>query len=254
MKKILISVLIVAAVCGLGAQGYFVGNFIKQEPRLEIIVGDPAQVNQVKDALKIYAPRVEGETVAIQGENLPVLLEQEVQDILKREEIENFKISDNTQSVRLAKQSVGICVFVIELIALVLIASYVIRSARRCGSKYKEQLAEKYPKDILSSNLEFFLATFISWAILLMVAVFLAARIVAFDIYIPSQCLPPEYILDFGFYAELFAKETVPALTEYAKASQTALAVIYTLCAANSALFIAISAVVCRKTASKSVQ
>ncbi|NCB05125.1 MAG: hypothetical protein EOM69_06335 [Clostridia bacterium] len=231
MKKRLIWGLIFACLAAglLVWQGSVIEDFLQHSPRLEIILA-PADVPAARACLENYAPEdaPHGLTVTTTDGPAAVFWAQETGTLLRRQGIEDFSINDRTQAQRLAAQSLSLSLFALQTLTFVGIMRVLWCGARRLLAFWRTQLVTLYPKQIVAANAERLLLLGITGTVLVIIAGLLLRQMIAFMPCVPAQYLPPEYILDFGFYAEGLPTVS-PSSSEYELLCRTVLPKLYSL-------------------------
>ncbi len=239
MKGKRVSVVFIAAAFCLLFHCTVLWNFSKHQPRLEILFNE-AVPQAASMALKAYHPQEEGTMLVIKGDGKRTFLAKEIADILHQHGIEQCAVNDRTQALRIAKQSMGIYAFALEIIVFIWLLNWLLKDCKKQRALYKAALVDAYPRDIFSSNLDRFLLTAIKWVIVLAVLTILAIQLLDFEFYVPAQFVPPNYILDFKYYLSLH----IPAIshTAYEYLCARSLPLLYKLCFLNIgfALWIAV--------------
>lgn|GEM_PF-5140791 len=123
--------------------------------------------------------------------------------IILEEEQEEIKIADFTESNRnLSKYYYGF-IFLFEVVALIFITVYLIKSIKLNIKKYQFGTKRKYGKELLSENLTIVLLQILKTLLLIFLWIFLLRLILEFKLSTPSKFLPPMDIFDFQFYSQI---------------------------------------------------
>ena len=237
MKKTIVSVLVgvlaVLAVLGVAAQVWLLGRFTQQPPRLEILFEQTVPQSAV-DALASFAPEKEGALLVLPGDGRSIFFADEVRDLLHRAGVEGFSLNDRTQAARLARQSLGLYIFALELIAFLLLLRLLVRIVLRAAQQGKAELADVYLRELMRSRAEQILLWSIVWMATAIAAIVLARQLLGFSLFVPAQLVPPRNILDISFYVSLTRGVASPSA--YEQLCRTSLTWLYRLCAMNTAL------------------
>ncbi|SCL96173.1 ABC transporter permease [Sporanaerobacter sp. PP17-6a] len=123
--------------------------------------------------------------------------------IISTEEQEEIKIADFTESKRnLSKYYYGF-IFIFEIIVLILLTVYLIKSIKLNIKKYQFGTKRKYGKELLSGNMTIVLLQILKTLLLIFLWIFLLRLILEFKLSTPSRFLPPTDIFDFKFYSRI---------------------------------------------------
>lgn len=114
MKKLFVSVLAVLTVLGVTAQVLLLARFTQQSPRLELVFARDVPQSAC-DVLASFAPEKEDVLLVLPGDGRSIFFADEVRDLLHQAGVEGFSVNDRTQAARLARQSLGLFFFTLEL-------------------------------------------------------------------------------------------------------------------------------------------
>lgn len=233
MKKAIVSVLAVLTVLGVAAQVWLLGHFAQQPPRLEILF-EQTVPQSAYDTLLRFAPQREDTLLVLLGDGRSIFFADEVQDLLHQAGVEGFSLNDRTQALRLARQSMGLYLFVLELIAFLLLLQLLVRIVLRTAQLGKAELADVYLRELMRSRAEKILLWSIVWMLAAIAAIVLSQRLLAFSLFVPAQLVPPHNILDFSFYASL--TRGAASQSAYEQLCHTSLTWLYRLCVMNTVI------------------
>lgn len=210
-----------------------VGREILLEGHAYTVVGI-YENNSVLDKIRkgqdaIYVPRDSGleifggETsrllVASNKDSTKHFLKEKFMETLYREDsaldAEGLLMKDMSKAGEIPRQLFKGYIFILEcLVAIWLLQCFLIDFKIFVG-KYKEAMKTQYLKEAMAEHLTAILITAIKWTVMVFIGMFLLREIIYFQLELPGEWLPPDYIFDIEFYQKTVFNQKITAFPSY---------------------------------------
>jgi len=169
--------------------------------------------------LEIYGVETHRLLVASSKESTKHFLREKFMETLYRGgstlDAEGFLMKDMSKTVGIPRQLFKGYIFVLECIALIWLLQCFLMDLKIFISKYKEKMRTQYLKEAMEEHLTALLITAIKWTVMAFVGIFLIRKIIYFQLELPGEWLPSDYIFDIQFYQKALFNEKITAYPSY---------------------------------------
>lgn len=128
---------------------------------------------------------------------------------------EGVLIKDMSNRREIPKQFLQGTIFLWECLIVVWLLQCLVNDFKRIVVKYKETMQTHYLKEALNEHLTQLLIIAIKWTIIIFIEIYLTREIIAFQLELPGEWLPPDYIFDMEFYGRVLLESKVTAFPSY---------------------------------------
>jgi len=115
----------------------------------------------------------------------------------------NYKVNNYAHAYIIIRQFLLISVLILSILLCLRIIQCILAKLKKIHTFFSKFLPYKEINDVIQANSLWLLSQLVSILLLLIIAV-IVLRLSLFDLYIPSQYIPDQSLLDFSFYKNIF--------------------------------------------------